>query len=491
MDACLSVCDTLFMPSTDIPFAVSDAVLDRLRAAIGAANVLSDADAMAPYLSEWRKRFEGRASAVLKPGSTQAVADAVRICAEAGAPVTPQGGNTGLVGGAVADGGVVLSTERLNRVRAVDAETFSMTVEAGCILADVQAAAADADRLFPLSLGAEGTCRIGGNLSTNAGGIHVLRYGNARDLVLGLEVVLPDGRIWDGLRALRKDNTGYALKHLFLGAEGTLGIITAAVLRLFPRPTARETALCGLPDPRAAIDLFARCMDAAGDVLNAFECSNRTGVHLAETLVDGVTVPLADAHPHYALIEFATTGTDDGHLRVRFEAILADAMEAGLVTDAVLAETEAQTAGLWRIREGITQAQIPAGLCAKHDVSVPISSIPTFLERAEADIRAIDPDIRLVAYGHFGDGNIHFNAVRPETATDDAFRPRIVSIQQAVHDVAIALNGSFSAEHGVGRLKRGDMARYRSATEVDMMRSIKRSFDPDNLMNPGKILPPE
>jgi FAD/FMN-containing dehydrogenase len=478
-------------PTTTEAPPLPDGLLDRLRETLGPRGVVTDAEALAPYLSEWRNRYQGRSAAVLRPASTAETADAVRLCAESGVAITPQGGNTGLVGGAVAEGGVIVSTERLNRIRSVDADTFSMTVEAGCILADVQAAAAEAGRLFPLSLGAEGTCRIGGNLSTNAGGIHVLRYGNARDLVLGLEVVLPDGRVWDGLRALRKDNTGYALKHLFLGAEGTLGIITAAVLRLFPRPAARETALCALPDAAAAIRLFGRCMDAAGDVLNAFECSNRTGVHLAETLVEGVTVPLSTPSPFYALIEFAATGADDGGLRARFEAVLADAMEAGLVTDAVLAETEAQTAGLWRIREGITEAQIPAGLCAKHDVSVPISQIPTFLERAEAEVRAVDPDIRLVAYGHFGDGNIHFNAVRPETVTDEAFRPRIPPIQRAVHDVTMALNGSFSAEHGVGLMKRGDVARYRSAVEVDLMRAVKRAVDPKNLMNPGKVLPPE
>jgi len=467
-----------------------DGFVDQLTDIVGPAGLITDAEGLEPYLTEWRKRYRSQTELVVRPASTQETADVVKLCHDHGVTVTPQGGNTGLVGGAVAEGGIILSTTRMNAVRHVDPQTFTMTVETGCILADVQSAAADVNRLFPLSLGAEGTCTIGGNLSTNAGGIHVLRYGNARDLVLGLEVVLPDGRIWDGLRSLRKDNTGYALKHLFLGGEGTLGIITAAVLRLFPRPTARETAFCALPTVDAAISLFDRCMAGAGDVLNAFEVSNRTGVALAEHFIDAVSVPLDQPHPFYAIVEFASTGPDDGVLRGRFEQILADAMDSGDVTDAVLAETEAQTAGIWRIREGITQAQIPAGLCAKHDVTVPISDIPAFLTKAEAKIRDIQPETRLVAYGHYGDGNIHFNAVRPDTMTDDEFRPFVPTIQRAVHDVTMALNGSFSAEHGVGLMKRDDVVRYRSNVEVDMMRAVKNALDPANLMNPGKILPP-
>lgn len=471
-----------------------EGLLEHLTDALGPQGVQTAPDDLAPYLREWRGRYQGAAAAVLRPDSTKAVSAAVKLCTEAGCPMTPQGGNTGLVGGAVAEGGVVLSLERMNRIRNMDAAAYTITVEAGCVLADVQAAARGAGRLFPLSLGAEGTCQVGGNLSTNAGGVHVLRYGNARDLALGLEVVLPGGRVWDGLRALRKDNTGYALKHLFIGAEGTLGVITAAVLKLFPRPAHVETAFCALPDADAAIALFRRCMEGAGDVLNAFEVSNRTGVALAESLLDDITTPLAEASPFYALIEFAASGEggggEGGGLREVFESVLGAAMEAGEVTDAAVAETKAQAAGLWRIREGITQAQIPAGLCAKHDVSVPISAIPEFLKRAEAAALAVEPGARIVAYGHFGDGNIHFNAVRPEAADDESFRPLIPAVQRAVHDIAADMGGSFSAEHGIGLSKRGELALYRSAAETDMMRALKAAFDPKGLMNPGKILEP-
>ena len=473
-------------PVADLPAGL----IESLTNVVGSKGIITDSAELEPYLTEWRKMYRGRANVVVCPSSTQETADIVRICYDAGIPITPQGGNTGLVGGSVADSGIIVSMARMNRVRNIDPQTFTITVEAGCILADVQDAAANEDRLFPLSLGAEGTCQIGGNLSTNAGGIHVLRYGNARDLVLGLEVVLPDGRIWEGLRALRKDNTGYALKHLFLGGEGTLGIITAAVLKLFPRPTCRETAFCGLPSAESAIALFNRCMGSAGDVLNAFEASNQTGVNLADQFIDAVSIPLEASHPFCAIVEFASTGPSDGTLRGRFEGILSDAMDAGDVTDAVLAETDAQTESIWRIREGITQSQIPAGLCAKHDVSVPISQIPTFLTRAEAEIIEIDPDIRLVAYGHYGDGNIHFNAVRPEAVSDDEFRPLIPSIHRVVHDVTMSMNGSFSAEHGVGLMKRDDLVRYRSEVEIDLMRAVKEAIDPNQLMNPGKILPP-
>ncbi|MHC8509803.1 MAG: FAD-binding oxidoreductase [Rhodospirillales bacterium] len=469
--------------------SLPEGLLERLTQALGPQNVLTAPEDLAPYLHEWRGIYQGAAAAVLRPGSTDETAAVVGLCAEAGCPITPQGGNTGLVGGAVAEGGVILSLGRINRIREIDAAACTITVEAGCVLADVQTAAREAGRLFPLSLGAEGTCQIGGNLSSNAGGMHVLRYGNMRDLTLGLEVVLPDGRIWNGLRALRKDNTGYALKHLFIGAEGTLGVITAAVLKLFPRPTETQTAFCALPSAAAAIALLERCMDAAGDALNAFEASNRTGVALAESLIEDVSVPLAEASPFYALIEFAASG-GGGDLRGRFESVLGAAMEAGEVTDAAIAETEAQTAKLWRIREGITQSQIPAGLCAKHDVSVPISSIPAFLERAEAAVLAASPDARIVAYGHFGDGNIHYNAVRPEADSDAAFRPLIPAIRRAVHDIVMDMNGSFSAEHGVGMLKRDELTRCRTAAEIDLMRTLKTAFDPKGVLNPGKILEP-
>lgn len=475
-------------PTTSASEPVAPRVLDSLHAVVGERGWVGDPAEIAPYLAEERGRFHGACAAVVKPASTDEVAAVVRICAEAGVAVVPQGGNTGLVGGGVPDGGVVLSLARLNRIRDVDPLNRTITAEAGVILSELQAAARDASALFPLSLGAEGSCRIGGNLATNAGGINVVRYGNARDMVLGLEVVLADGRIWDGLRALRKNNTGYDLKDLFIGAEGTLGIITAAVLKLYPRPRVEETALVALPSVEAALTLFQRTNQAAGDVLTAFEFFSRRCFEFCLAHVPGVVDPFAEAHACYALIKLSSARPDDP-LRDALEGLLAEAFEQGEVSDAVVAASEAQAGALWRIRESIPEAQKAEGGSIKNDVSVPLSQVPVFIERASAAVEAEMPGIRVVAFGHFGDGNIHFNLSQPVGAERAAFLAEWDRFDRIVADIAAALGGSFSAEHGVGRLKRADMSRYKSPVELDLMRAVKRALDPADIMNPGKVVP--
>jgi FAD/FMN-containing dehydrogenase len=476
------------MPAVD---AVPPALLDRLRAVVGPRGVVDDPEAIEPYLREWRGLYRGATALVLRPSSTEEVAEIVRLAAAARLPIVPQGGNTGLVGGGVPweDGrNVVLSLGRMNRIRAIDPANYTMTVEAGCILAQVQAAADEQDRLFPLSLGAEGTCQIGGNLSTNAGGIQVLRYGNARDLVLGVEVVLADGRIWDGLRSLRKDNTGYDLKNLFVGAEGTLGIITAATLRLFPKPREVETALLALTDARAAMALFTRARIASGDQLTAFELMPRIGVEFAIRHTPGLVDPLDRPYPFYALVEMSTSRADAG-LKATFEGFLTEAMEAGLVVDGAIAASAAQRQAFWRIREGLVEGQLHEGGSIKHDVSVPVSAVAEFIERA---IRAVTdrlPGIRPIAFGHAGDGNIHFNLSQPIGADTAAFLDRWPEFNHLVHEIVADLNGSISAEHGVGRLKRDELKHYKSPIELDLMARIKAALDPDDIMNPGKVVP--
>jgi FAD/FMN-containing dehydrogenase len=467
---------------------VHPSFLSALREAVGVRGWVDDPGAIAAHLSEERGRFHGTCAAVVRPGSTEEVAAIVRLCAEAGLPVVAQGGNTGLVGGGVPDGGVVVSLARMNRIRAIDPLNRTITAEAGVILSELQEAANEAGALFPLSLGAEGSCRIGGNLATNAGGITVVRYGNARDMVLGLEVVLPDGRIWDGLRGLRKNNTGYDLKHLFVGSEGTLGIITTAVLKLYPRPRVEETALAALPSVDAALELFQRCNAAAGDVLTAFEFFSRRCLDFCVAHVSGVSDPLTDAHPAYALIKLSSAREGDA-LREALEELLAGAMEDEIVSDAVLAMSEAQADQLWRIRESIPEAQKGEGGSIKNDVSVPLSQVPAFIARASAAVEEAMPGIRVVAFGHFGDGNIHFNLSQPVGADRAAFLAEWDRFDRIVADVAAELGGSFSAEHGVGRLKCRDMLRYKSEVELDLMRAIKRALDPNNIMNPGKVVP--
>jgi FAD/FMN-containing dehydrogenase len=466
----------------------SDA-LDALRVLLGPRGYLDRPEDMAPYLREMRGRRSGTSPLVIRPADTAEVAAAVGICASAGIPVVPQGGNTGLVGGSIPDLGteVVLSLSRMDRIRVIDPLDYTVTVEAGCVLKRVQDAAAEVDRLFPLSLGAEGTCQIGGNLSTNAGGILTVRYGNARDLVLGLEVVLPDGRVWNGLRSLRKDNTGYDLKHLFIGAEGTLGIITAATLKLFPRPKQVETALVAVPDPQAAIGLLARLRAATGDGLAAFELMSGPLIDLALAHVPGTVDPLPDRHPWYVLLE-ASSGLPGSALREALEDELAAAMEAGSVRDAVLSASGTQTRELWFIREAIIEAQRLAGASIKHDVSVPVSRIATFIERASAAVAALAPGCLPLPFGHAADGNIHFNVLQPADADATAFLGRWDEVNRAVHDVVLALGGSISAEHGIGTFKRDELPRAAGAVEMDLMRRIKAALDPDGTMNPGKIL---
>ncbi len=467
-----------------------DALKQRLVEALGNKAVVSETEAMAPFLAEQRGRYQGVAPFVVRPASTAEVATAVRLCAEAGVPVVPQGGNTGLVAGGIPfaeDGAVLLSLGRLNRIREVNATDYSITVEAGCILQQVQEAAERADRLFPLSLGAEGSCQIGGNLSTNAGGVHVLRYGNARDLVLGLEVVLPDGRIWDGLRALRKDNTGYALKHLFVGAEGTLGIITAACLKLFPRPAETAVAFVAVRDPAAAVELLGRSRAATGDRVNAFELIPRIGLDFALKHVAGIEDPLQEPSAWYVLVELAS-GRADGTLRENLEDFLATAAEDGLVSDAALAANQRQAQAFWAIREGMVEAQKFEGGSIKHDVSVAVSKVPDFIARATALVEEMVPGIRPVSFGHVGDGNVHFNLSQPVDADREAFLARWEEVNEAVHELVVEMGGSISAEHGIGRLKLAENARFKSAVELDLMRAVKQALDPRGLMNPGKVI---
>jgi FAD/FMN-containing dehydrogenase len=464
-------------------------LLAQLAAHLGAAHVLTDPADLAPHLAETRGLRRGHALAVVRPADTEGVACVVRACAEAGVPVVAQGGNTGHVGGGLPQGGIVLSLARLNRLRAVDPVNASITVEAGMVLADVQAAAAEAGMLFPLSLASEGSCRIGGNLSTNAGGTAVLAYGNARDLVLGLEVVLADGRIWNGLKGLRKDNAGYDLKHLFLGSEGTLGLITAAVLKLSPRPASRAVAFVGLASAEAALALFRNLRAEAGPALTAFEYIVPFGLEIVLRHRAGARRPLAGAHAAYALVEIATTrsGEDAGLL---MEGFLAGAQEAGLLEDAALAASEAQANAFWDLRESLSEVQKAEGASIKHDVSVPLSRLPAFLAEATRACEAAMPGLRVCAFGHFGDGNIHFNLSQPVGMDRAAFLAHWERFNRIVHDIVAELGGSIAAEHGVGLLKRDELARYADPVALDLMRSLKAALDPGNVLNPGKILTP-
>ena len=469
---------------------MSDELNARLRAIVGAAHVLEAEADMDPFLSDWRGRYHGRARAVVLPRDTAEVAAVVAACAQAGVAMVPQGGNTGLCGGAtpLGDGAaVVISLARMNRVRAVDPDNDTLTVEAGCTLAAVQEAAQAAGRMFPLSLASEGSCRIGGNLSTNAGGVQVLRYGNTRDLVLGLEVVLPDGRVWDGLRGLRKDNTGYDLKQLFIGAEGTLGIVTAAVLKLFPAIRSRATAWVAVPDPRAAVRLLGMLRAACGDRVSAFEIVGRTALGLVLRHIPGARDPLAGAPAWTVLVELSDPAVD-APLDDQLQAVLGEAFAQGLAGDVAVAASGAQAQALWALREDISVAQRIEGVSIKHDVSVPVSRIPDFLERASEALAARWPDVRVVAFGHIGDGNLHYNLSKSVADDNAAFVARTPEVNRIVHDLVCELGGSISAEHGLGQLKREEVLRYKPALEMELMRRVKQAFDPAGLMNPGKVL---
>ena len=448
--------------------------------------LLTAPDEMAPFLVDWRGRWRGAALAVAQPDTAADVAAIVRWCREHRVPITPQGGNTGLVGGSVPDasgGGLLLSLARLARVRALDAEGATMTVEAGATLAAVQAAADAAGLLFPLSLASEGTCTIGGNLATNAGGVAVLRYGNARALCLGLEVVTASGEIWDGLRALRKDNSGYDLRDLFIGSEGTLGVITAAVLALHPRPAARATALAAVASPAAALALLGIAQARAHASLSAFELVSRPCLELVLAHVPGAADPLAGRSPWYVLLEL-DDAVGEREAIATIEAILAAAFAADVVADAAVARSLAQVAALWRLRETISEAQTRAGESVKHDIALPLAAIPAFIAQAYAAIARVDPAIRPMTFGHLGDGNLHFNLQAP---AGGGILAREAELNRIVHDLVAAHGGSISAEHGLGVLRAGEAARYKAPVELDMMRAIKTALDPLGIMNPGKL----
>ncbi len=461
--------------------------LDKLATIVGEAGLVTDPADMIPYLEETRGLYEGTSPAVVRPANTQEVADVVRACAQADVAIVPQGGNTGLCGGGVASGEVIINLMRMNKVRNVDPFNYTMTFDAGCILADLQRVAEVNNRLFPLSLGAEGSCQIGGNLSTNAGGTSVLRYGNARELTLGLEVVLPDGQIWNGLTALRKNNTGYDLKQLFIGAEGTLGIITGTVMKLFPLPRERHTAFAALRDVEAVLELLSRARIASADTVATFELIPRIGLDLALKHMPDTVDPLTSAHEWYALIEFES-GENGSGLGAVMEGYLAAALKDGLVVDAVVAQSEAQRQQMWFIREAMVLAQAPEGASIKNDISVPISKVPEFIRRADKAAIALCPGVRPVAFGHIGDGNVHYNLQAPVGADDAAFLARWDELTEAVVDIVRDLGGSFSAEHGIGLLKVRELADFKSALEMDLMRTVKSALDPKGLMNPGKVL---
>ncbi len=476
--------------------AISEETLARLLGAVGDRGMITDPGDMVPYVTDHRDHFQGHAAAVLRPVSTEETAAVVTICAETGTSIVPQGGNTGLVGGSVPDASgdaVVLNLGRMNKVRELDPLNNTMTVEAGCILADLQTAAADADRLFPLSLGAEGSCMIGGNLSTNAGGVGVLKFGNARDLVLGLEVVLPDGRVWPGLSALRKDNTGYDLKHLFIGAEGTLGVITAAVLKLFPRPAQVETAFMAVPELDDVLRLLADARAASGDGVTAFELLPRIGVELVLKHFEGTRAPMDTVSPWYVLMEWSAgesgaKNEPEAGLRRALEAFLEARFEAGMVIDAVLASSEAQAKELWHFREVLPECETREGASIKHDVSVPVSKVADFIAEGTRLLEAYMEGVRVFPFGHVGDGNIHFNVSQPVAMTKDEFHAHGREMNRMVHDLVMAMGGSFSAEHGIGRFKKGELAHYGEPLDLELMRRIKAAFDPDGIMNPGKVL---
>lgn len=469
----------------DIPNPVLP--IDRLRAALGDSGVLTDASATMAAAADWRGLYRGHTDAILRPAETAQVAEAVRICAEVGIAVVPQGGNTSMVGGAVpheAGGQVVLSLARMTRIRDIDPVDMTMTVEAGTTLQAAQEAAGEAGCALPLSISSEGSAQIGGVLSTNAGGNMTLRYGNARDLALGLEVVLPDGRVWNGLRRLRKDNTGYSLRNLFIGAEGTLGIITAAVLRLVPRPDAVELAFCAVPSPGAALALYdaARRHEPA-----AFEYMADAGMRLVLRHCGG-RLPLATPAPHYVLLELAAARRDAG-VREGLEGLLEAALADGIVTDAAIAESEAQRDAMWVLRENFAEGQKREGASVKNDVSVPVSRVPDLIGRCTEAVAALIPGTRAVPFGHMGDGNIHMNFQQPEAMDGPAFLARANDIMDTVNGIVHDLDGSFSAEHGVGRLKTHMMPHWRGGTELDLMQAIKAAIDPRGMMNPGKLLP--
>ncbi len=477
------------MPDTAIP--ATDRLIDSIRAIVGDRGLLTETSDTASYAEDWRRLYQGRTRAVVRPGTTEELAAVVRLCAAAGTPIVPQGGNTSMVGGAVPneDGSeLVLSTSRLNRIRALDPVDMTLTIEAGVTLKAAQIAAADAGCLLPLSISSEGTAQIGGVLAVNAGGNNTVRYGNARDLVLGLEVVLPDGEIWNGLRRLRKDNTGYCLRQLFVGSEGTLGIITAAVLKLAPRPREMAVALCGLNTPEDALELFTRFQSHDAAAISAFELMSGLGTTFVLKHIPNAVLPLENPSPWYALVELATPRLNAG-LRASMEEVLEKALTDGIVQDAAIAESDAQRAAIWRLREEHSEGQKREGASVKNDVSVPVSKVPDFIRKATVACEQLLPGVRIVPFGHMGDGNIHFNLEQPIDADPAWFLAQDHAIMDAVNEVVREYDGSFSAEHGIGKLKPYMMPDWRGGAELALMQRIKAALDPRGMMNPGKVLP--
>ncbi|MEP5763888.1 MAG: FAD-binding oxidoreductase [Halieaceae bacterium] len=464
-------------------------LIDELKSALGEAAILTDASAMAPYLADERGLYQGVAACVACPATTAEVATVVRLCRAAGYGVVPQGGNTGYCGGASPDSDqqLLLSLSRLNQIRAIDPVGMTATVEAGVILQNLQDAALAQELFFPLSMGSEGSCQIGGNLATNAGGLAVLKYGTAAEQVLGLEVVLPDGKILNALKPLRKDNTGYKLKSLFLGAEGTLGIITAAVVKLLPAPTEYQTAWLAVDSVAAACQLLPLARKLSGDTVTSFEYISAPSLALVQEYIEGSRPALDQDYPHQLLLELSAP-LPAGSLRPLVESLLEDAMEQGLVLDAVLAESDSQRKALWRLRESIPEAEKHAGRSIKHDVCVAISDLPRYMAAAPEKLAAIGA-MRPSIYGHIGDGNLHYNILAPPSEDADAFRRlHAAAVSAALHDLAAEMGGSFSAEHGVGKLKRGELAHYSDPVALDLMRTLKTAMDPEGLMNPGKLV---
>ncbi len=469
------------------PNTATPETLKALTEIVGAKYAVTEGPDQEPYLREWRHLYHGRTPLVLKPGTTEEVSRILALAHETGTAIVPQGGNTGLVGGQISHNGeVVVSLERLNRVRSVDPSGNTMIVEAGVTLAGAQKAAEDAGRLFPLSIGSQGSCQIGGNISTNAGGLQVLAYGNTRSLVLGLEVVLADGRIWDGLRSLRKDNTGYDLRDLFIGAEGTLGIVTAAVLKLSPQPKSKATAFVGLAGLGDAARFFDLAYEMGAGELTAFELLPRIGIDMVVRHAEGTRDPLSGPHPWYVLIELSSLR--EGEAEPSAEKLLVAAVEKGIVADAVLAASLTQAADFWRIRELMSEVQLHEGGSIKNDVSVPVAALPEFLSRAIDAVTAVVPGSRPVPFGHYGDGNIHFNISQPKGADKAAFLARWHEVTHVVEAIVLELDGSISAEHGIGVMKRDLLREVKAPVEIEMMRKIKDAFDPRGILNPGKVI---
>ena len=461
-------------------------LLDELKSIVGDKGWSDDPYTLEPHLTEWRGRYRGRTPLMVMPDSTKQVADVVRLCAQHETAIVPQGGNTGLCGGAIPDESgeqVLMSLSRLRQIRAVDPDDFSLVAEAGCVLTDVQAAASSAGRFFPLSLSAEGSCQIGGLLSTDAGGINVLRYGTARQQVLGLEVVLADGTVWDGLRSLRKDTAGYDMKQLFLGSEGTLGVITAATLKLYPHPGQATTVLVALSSAQDAVRLLARLREALGDRIQAFELMSDRCLRFVARHIPDAGSPWNDEHPWYALCDVVA-----GNAAAGIEKMLAATMETGLVSDGIIAKNQSEAEQLWRIRHSVSEAQKSEGASLKHDISVPVACIGEFLRRGDGLLQSLAPDARLVAFGHVGDGNLHYNVSQPVGANPEEFRSNGAAITDAIYELVTEYGGSISAEHGIGLAKKDALRRYRPETEIRLMETLKKALDPANILNPGKVI---